>query len=474
MSTSDSRHETQSEESLEKTAAGRRQLRLTVGLVILAVLAAVAFARWWFGWGAPRPGPPAPLSTAPVSELDADAIRQEALAVGDRVVAAFPKNADAVYSKALIHRRLGNRDAAVECWQTCLDLDPDFALARYCLGWDALERGEYEEAVDSLRKAIDADDDIDHALFLLGQALVKLDRHDEAVEPLEEYTRRAPASALGYVALGRARLEQDEPQKAKESFLRALEVDPDNPYAQKGLAAVESGSAFADEPPGESPDPAAEGLDRLEPPAGEDRESLRKAAAFAHTDAGRVFFAFGSQAEAERHWLRAAELDPKAVECRELLVTAYGALGRVDQALAMLGQLCEIQPQNVIHFNNLGAMNYQLRRFDAACEAYRKVQELSPRSYQGYAAEAEVLMKSDRDDKRALELARKAVEMAPIADNYYLLGVALARNGDRSGGMENLQKAIDLDSVNPDYREAFEDLKATPPAEKKPPQDDAE
>ena len=468
-----------SQAEIMPSKARSRRTRLWVAVGILVVLAVTAVVRWWLTREAREAASLPPINWVPVSGMDAEALRAEALDVVERVALALHDSPDALHSKAITQKRFGDREVALACWRRCLEIDSSFALAAYCLGWDAFEQGEFEESIRLLREAVALDAKIDHAYSLLGQALTAQGRFEEAIGPLAIYTQRVPGASEGFFRLGQAFYYLEEYERAKQQYLLALEADPNNPSAHYGLANASGRLGRQEEEDLHRQrfrELKAEQRRRLAeaPIERDDRAALCSGVAFTHTDVGKVLFAYGAHTVAEKHWLRAAELDPKGTECRELLVTTYNAQGRQKEAVPFLRELSSIEPGNPVHLNNIGALSFRLREYDDAEQAYRKLQELVPHRYEGYAALAEVLLKAGRDSEEAKKLAEKAVELAPVADNYYLLGVARARSGDREKGIEALKRAIELDSINPDYREALEDLKALKPTAERPTSDKPE
>jgi len=425
-----------------------------LGVLILLVLAVVAGRNWLV----PAPSE-ADLDQLPALEGEAASLRQEALAAADRLVEEFPADADALYSKGLIYNRCGGRAVAVACWKKCLKRDSQFALAYFCLGWDALDHQQHEESVALLRKAVELDPKMSQAFLLLGQALVSLGRAEEAIGPLETHVRLAPRSSEGYFRLGQAYLQCQQYEKAQQYCLAALEIDPAHAAACDELATACAKQGRAEEAEkyrAKSAALKARDAQRAAPAKADDGDGRqwRAIAAYAHTDVGKVYHAFGKTAEAEEHWLRAAELEPRDTESRKLLVTAYQQEQRFEEARRVLGELVAIEPGNVIHYINLGVLSGAGGDFDASEAAFRKVQELAPRHDQGYIALAQLYLQADRKLPEARLMAQKAVELAPVAANYFLLAQAHARGGDRQQALAAIGRAIELDPGNSAYREA--------------------
>ena len=60
---------------------------------------------------------------------------------------------------------------------------------------------------------------------------------------------------------------------------------------------------------------------------------------------------------------------------------------------------------------------------------------------------------------RAKELAQKAVQLEPVAKNYFLLGMTCRANGDLEGAASALTQAAALEPHHAEFRRAREQIK---------------
>jgi tetratricopeptide (TPR) repeat protein len=189
-----------------------------------------------------------------------------------------------------------------------------------------------------------------------------------------------------------------------------------------------------------------------------DLDSLRKGAAYAYLNAGRVYAKHGKAREAEQHWTNAARLDPNDTESRQMLVMVFEQQDRSEEAIPILEELSRIEPENPIHYVNIGALNVRLQRFEAAEDAYRRLKQRAPDSPRGYVALARLFLDTGRRLSEAKELAAKAVQLEPTASNYFLLGTACERSGDTAGALSAVERARQLDPGNSLYRDEYAKL----------------
>jgi tetratricopeptide (TPR) repeat protein len=194
---------------------------------------------------------------------DADEALQEALREdpGDPFTHAL---------RALVLRDLDRPDEALEAASTAIALAPDMQLGHTARAWALLSLERFEQAEASANEAIrldpvDAEARVLLAFCFLGQAqwAAALAAADKALtlEPESESARGvralalgmsqggedwkqaaaetlaiAPGSSLSHAFAGQAHLMRGGEREAAERFREALRLDPENEFAQMGLA----------------------------------------------------------------------------------------------------------------------------------------------------------------------------------------------------------------------------------------------
>jgi tetratricopeptide (TPR) repeat protein len=163
---------------------------------------------------------------------------------------------------------------------------------------------------------------------------------------------------------------------------------------------------------------------------------------------------------------RAGELEQAVTLYRQLLegdpsgstaVGLAGALNRsgaVDEAVAVLEEWIKGHPDDTATLLTLGDFYSGLDREQDAIATYRKVLEREPQSVRALNNLAWLLRESDVD--RAVDLAEKAVELAP--DNPAVrdtLGVVLLKAGEVDRALEHLGRAVRTVPDEPSVRYNF-------------------
>src|SRR5437899_5208332 len=133
----------------------------------------------------------------------------------------------------------GELDAAVERYRESIALHPT-AEAHTFLGWTYSFQGNLEAAIAECKEAIAVDPDFGNPYNDIGSYLIKLGRLDEAIPWLETALkapryepRHYPHCNLGQVYWAKGMLA-----KALEEFERALQIEPDYPFAEAAAEAI--------------------------------------------------------------------------------------------------------------------------------------------------------------------------------------------------------------------------------------------
>jgi cytochrome c-type biogenesis protein CcmH/NrfG len=281
---------------------------------------------------------------------------------------------------------------------------------------------------------------------------------------LRKHVASYPKSALGHSSLGMAYLQKDDVGNAKQSYETASRLNPRDPGAQLALATVSSrlGQPAQAKQYREKFEQlrAREFQSRQQSRRGyDDVAAMRKDLATIYANAGRIYHAGQNPREAERIWQRAAAVDPKGVSSRQALARLYRRSGRTAEAAGMLEQLAEIEPADASYLIEIGNLRIELGQPDKAEAALRQACQRAPKSAGPHAALAELYVKGKHKLADAAALARKAAEIEPTAPHFWLLASACRQSGDVPAARAAIEKAIELDPGNLEYRAAYESLK---------------
>lgn len=432
-----------------------------VGLLIVLLLAV-----WLSRRGGLETVPAAPAAWLPVDAADHAGLKQEAADTAERLVRIYPDSPEAWIVMAQMQFRLGDSNGAIESCEKCLKLRPRFPEAHFKIAMIASDQGDHARAESHLRKVIEMAPDAQEARNSLADSLLQSGKTREAVAMLADRRASGAAEAGRQLLLGQAYLDLGNYEDARRSYEAVLALAPRYAHAYHGLAnayarlgdtnkAAECRTEYARLQ-------AAEAKSEFKPGSvARDLELMREGAALIHRSAGQVYLDQGDSAEAERQWLRVAELLPGDEQIREALAIFYREAQRWDDARAAIDELRRLAPENARYAILAGNLEVQQGQWAAAEAAFAAASNLSPESSAGHAALAHLYLQAGRPSD-AVAAAREAIAREPIAHNHFLLATALQAIGDTKGASAAFGRALELDPSNAEYRQAQQAIVGNP------------
>lgn len=214
--------------------------------------------------------------------------------------------------------------------------------------------------------------------------------------------------------------------RAERLYRRALELEPNHPYALQMLGVI-----------------AHQG--------GRNEEAvalIAKAVALkpndvaGHFNLGLALHALGRLEEAVASYEKALALRPRLVEGHYNLGNALRELGRLEEAAACYRTVAAHQPSFAPAHNNLGTMLAELGRAEEAAASYRRALVLKPDDAQAHNNLGSALADLGRREE-AVESYRKALDLKPdYADAWFNLHAALYGEADLEPAARCLEEAL--------------------------------
>ena len=125
--------------------------------------------------------------------------------------------------------RLGE---AIEAYRQAAKIDPTFFDAHYNCGVAAYEAGDLPQCLLAYEWALAINPVSVKARFNFAVALQKANYPRDAANELEKLLANNPSEARAHFALANLYAQQlDQPAKAREHYLRLLELEPQHPQA---------------------------------------------------------------------------------------------------------------------------------------------------------------------------------------------------------------------------------------------------
>jgi len=201
--------------------------------------------------------------------------------------------------------------------------------------------------------------------------------------------------------LGERYLARNDTSKALEQFLKALEMNPDDPYLHYDLALTYDMKGVLEK--------ASHHL--------KEAIELKPDYSDAYNYLGFVYFRQGRVEEAIEAYNRALDnllyLNPQ--EAHLNLGVAYLSLKDYQKAKVHLEEAIRIVPTFVPAYNSLGKAYEGLRQYDKARSAYEKALELNPEYIDAYLNLGKLLYKGGERQK-AIESFDKVIRIDPGSD----------------------------------------------------------
>ena len=261
-------------------------------------------------------------------------------------------------------------DEAIACYRKAIELDPkNSGLPHTTSASPCASQKKLDEAIACYQKAIELDPKYAEAHTNLGNVLrvtrASWTRPSPATARPSNSTRRTPRPTTTWASLWQSKGKVDE---AIACYRKAIELDPKH---RRGP-----------QQPGQRPARARAGWTRPSPatarPSNSTRSTPRPTTTWALPCSDK-----GQLDEAIACYRKAIELDPKYAKAHSNLGDALTAKGQVDEAIACFRKAIELDPKSASAHNNL-----------AWCWPPAPDPKL-------------------RDPRQAVELAKKAVELAP-------------------------------------------------------------
>jgi tetratricopeptide (TPR) repeat protein len=390
----------------------------------------------------------------------------------------------------------GNVAEALRALQEAARLEPERGEAHYQLGLALARAGRQAEATAELQKGrglVAADDRDQIASLDVAEGRAALERGD--LEPAAAKLRHAiqvrPDSSEAQSSLGQVLEKQRDAEGASAAYRRALELNPADAPARQGLERLTTGTAASDDPRRVA---ELEGYFREErfkevEPLLAEYVKERPKSSWGYYALGYSRFAQRKIGEAIQALARSLELDVRNAEAHKILGRTLMIVGRFDAAQVEFEQAIRYKPDSAEARYNLGKLFSIQDNWEPARRELEAAVRLDP-SYvealdglgfalealgddqgaiahyekaiavnearQGHFATAHVslsaLYNRTGNPEKALEYARKALELDPKADGaWFQKAKADERQGRLVEAVEALNQAISLNSRASSY-----------------------
>jgi tetratricopeptide (TPR) repeat protein len=357
----------------------------------------------------------------------------KALADFNRAIQLDPEYAPAWSDRGKVHRELGQLDKALADCSRAIELDPKLAVAWIVRAYVEFGLGQVDKVLADSSKAIELDPKHAAAWNNRGVAYDELGRLDTAIAEFSKAIELDPEYAMAWKNRGYTYLRLGQLANSLADFTKAIELDPKlvGAWNNRGIVHQRLGQ-----------------LDKALADCSKAIELDPKCAA-AWSSRGRVYDELGQIDRAIAEYSKAIELDPKLAKAWTNRSNANRRLGQLANSLADSTKAIELDPKLAGAWLNRGATSIKQGQFDKALADYSRGLELAPTDAGANNDLAWLFATCPnselRDPGRAVELAKKAVGLAPKEGSHWnTLGVAYYRAGDWKSAVDALTKSMEL------------------------------
>lgn len=320
---------------------------------------------------------------------------------------------DLLLNKALSLHDAGQLDEAEKIYRKILETAPKHADVLNLLGLIAQAKGLQGQAEELFYFAIKQAPT--HAPFYYNLAFsFKLDNKPlEAIENFEKVIRLQPEIKEAYNELGVLYEAIGNPEKAREYWVKALEIDGDYPVPKINLANADADNDF---------EQAVAALEKL----AEDypQEALSRFYLM------RLFINAADWDKAEQHALKTEALVPVSDDVKIMLGQIMLAKKEYERARQYFEKAHILNPLNVPALINIADFAAKDENYAQAEAYYKRAIEFAPKSFDAHNNYAGMLYKQQRTAE-ALEEYRQAVIINPkAAEVSNNLAIILRGTGD--------------------------------------------
>ncbi len=274
-----------------------------------------------------------------------------------------PRYLKAMHYMGLIHRRLGHREQALQCYQQLFEMNPDYREAFNNYANLLSDLNQLDAACLYYQKALEQNPDDAIAWDNLGLAHHKNKNLAQAVACFEKALALDSQNPQIHYNLGNVFTAQGQYEAAKVCFQKTLSLDPQYHKALSGLGSLCFIIGQTDE--------AGVYYEQYLKHVPNDRKGL--------INLGLINQQRNRNRKAVELYLKALEIDPGDAVAYDRLGCAYYRLGRIEDAVNSHLKAIEVDSTLASAYNNLARVYLSQGNADDALACYQKTYELTPK-----------------------------------------------------------------------------------------------
>jgi tetratricopeptide (TPR) repeat protein len=323
----------------------------------------------------------------------------------------------------------GKVQQAVDTYRKALQLNPNYAQARYNLSLALDKLGEFSEEQEQLEEAVKLDPKLGSAHDQLGLLALRIGKLDKAEQEFKSALLINPQDAEALDSLGVIYSLKGNEAQATAMFQRSIESDPKyaKAYLDLGMTLAQHGQ-YAE----------AERQFQTAIKMAPDNES-------GYTGLGMLLAKTGREGEAIQSFRKAVALDPSSPEAHVNLGIALADQYDLAGGLAQFSEAIRLDPHFAKAHYNLGRFYFYTGKYAEARKELETACQIQP-DYPDALYSQALTERQLNNLPRATELLERVVALSPgNADAQYLLGQNLDRMGKKDEAIAHWKIAVQAD-----------------------------
>lgn len=170
--------------------------------------------------------------------------------------------------------------------------------------------------------------------------------------------------------------------------------------------------------------------------------------------AGKTFQKSGNYEDAESEFTKAIDLDPNFTKAYIERAVTFEKLEQIEDAAADYKKLTSLLPKKFDYFYHAGRLYYKLKKYDESLIMLNGATNISKKVHQVYEYKVKALLAKE-DYKTALTECKMAIDLNPVAENFYNLGIINENLNNYVLAESNFIESV---AENPNYIKSYIEL----------------
>ena len=311
-----------------------------------------------------------------------------------------PKEKIGIFNEIIEARKLtrqGKTEEAIVLLKSIIEKQPDIVDAIFTLGNLYYRKKDFATALKYFKRVLELKPDYNFAMLNILNCYRFLGQVDKGIEEAEKFIKLFPGQSEFYVILANFYMSKEKLDEAERILRKALSIDK-NPIAVRDL--------------------------------------------------GIIYLMKDNNLEAEKYLKEAIRLNPSIKLAHYNLALIREREGDVDSAIKEYEEEIRINPENLKAHFNVARLYREKGEKNLEIEHLEKVVELAPDFQIGLLYLAKAYLDEGRDLDRAINLARRGIELDPSNKyaifGYYILSDIYSLMGENEKSNEYYRKGLAL------------------------------